>query len=513
MSETKILLKGTLILTLTGFLSRIIGFFYRIFLSHTIGAQGMGIYQMVFPVYGLCLALSTAGIQTVLSQKIAARISQKKRDNAFYILICGLLLSLLLSVSCCLLLYRNAAFLAASVLKEHRCESLLKLLAYAVPFASVHACITSYYYAMRATKIPAFSQLLEQGVRIFASWIIFRITLQNGGSLTPLLAASGILAGECASALFSFIMIQFEFSKYRYHPKNLHPAAAARELLTDSFPLTVNRVLISILTSVEAFLIPLRLKVSGMDTAAALSTYGVLIGMALPLILFPSAITTSVSAMLLPSVAAAQASKNIERISRTIEMTVKYCMILGLFAFGFFFCYGTDLGNAIFKNTDAGTYIGILSFICPFLYLNGTLSGILHGLGKTYLSFWQNAAGLAVRILFIYAAIPMLGIRGYLFGLLASQLVSCALCLYFLSRTVSFTFCADKWIVVPLLSLFAANRIGNFFFPLLSGFTRFPRIIPLGILAALQAALYLGFLLGLGILHLPKSLQFTVDKK
>lgn len=513
MSETKILLKGTLILTLTGFLSRIIGFFYRIFLSHTIGAEGMGIYQMIFPIYGLCLAISSAGIQTVLSRQIAAKMAVKERHGAFRILICGLLLSLLLAGCSGIVLHRNAAFLAENILKEPRCTSLLRLLAYAIPFAVIHACITAYYYALRSTKIPAVSQLLEQAVRVFASWIIWKVTLQNGAALTPLLAAAGILCGECASALFSFIMIQLEFSKHHYHPKKLQIAAASRTLIKDSIPLTANRVFIGLLTSIEAFLIPIQLKAAGMDGSEALSIYGVLSGMALPLILFPSAITTSVSAMLLPSVAAAQASDNMDRISRTVEMTIKYCLILGIFSFGFFFQYGSDLGNAIFGNADSGMYISILSFICPFLYLNGTLSGILNGLGKTYLCFWQNFAGLLVRILFIYAAIPALGIRGYLFGLLASQLVSCTLCLYFLSRSVLFTFRADKWLLIPLLCLIVTNRIGKWSAPLLYSIPALPEIIPLGILAALLSLLYLIMLMCFGIIHLPVPPQFMVDKK
>ena len=64
MKHMHILVKGTLILTLSGFLTKIIGFIYRIFLSHTIGAQGMGIYQLIFPVQALCFALTVGGIQT-----------------------------------------------------------------------------------------------------------------------------------------------------------------------------------------------------------------------------------------------------------------------------------------------------------------------------------------------------------------------------------------------------------------------------------------------------------------
>ena len=91
---------GTIILTLTGFASRFIGFFYRIFLSRTFGAEGMGIYQLTAPVLALTFALTAAGIQTSISRFVARETSTRDYRYSFVYLFSGLVLSLTLSILC-----------------------------------------------------------------------------------------------------------------------------------------------------------------------------------------------------------------------------------------------------------------------------------------------------------------------------------------------------------------------------------------------------------------------------
>ncbi|MFR4627335.1 MAG: hypothetical protein ACLT8Y_14400 [Dorea formicigenerans] len=81
------LIKGTFILTVTGLLTRFMGFFYRIFLSHTFGAVQVGLYQLIFPIYALGYSATCAGIQTILSRSVASRLVQgrKKKPASFSI--------------------------------------------------------------------------------------------------------------------------------------------------------------------------------------------------------------------------------------------------------------------------------------------------------------------------------------------------------------------------------------------------------------------------------------------
>ena len=438
MDDKYVLLKGTLLLTGAGFITKIIGFIYRIFLSQTIGAEGMGIYQLIFPIHTLCFALSVGGIQTAISRFTAARASLQDEQGARDIFVLSGILSTAIALIVSLILYDNASWFAVHILLEERCTSLLKLMAFSIPMGTLHSCVNGYYYAKKKMSIPAASQLLEQCARVGVSYGLFLILTEQGLSITPMLAVAGLVGGELVSMIFSLLVILWDYRKAGYRLRNLRsPGTDMKEILAFSFPLTCSRLLVNILHSIESVLIPGHLRLYGLDNGSALSIYGVLTGMALPLILFPSAITNAVSTVLLPSVAEQQAVGNHQAIRRAIFLSAKYCLILGFLSTAFFFFAGDFLGLALFKNEFAATFIKTLAFICPCLYLSGTLSGILNGLGAANQSFLLNTLGLGVRIAFVFFIIPEYGIQGYLWGLIVSELLVTGLSLYFLREYFS----------------------------------------------------------------------------
>ena len=199
MSVKRTILKGTVILTLTGFATRFMGFFYRIFLSHTFGEEGVGLYQLIFPVYALCFSLTSAGIETALARCVAKRASVGKKKEARTLLVTAMALSASLSVIVMLVLQRYAGAVAAQFLQEERCTDLIIILSYAFPFASIHSCIVGYYLGLKETKIPAFSQLIEQIVRILSVYIFYLIGMKNGTRFGISIAVVGLVAGEIAS--------------------------------------------------------------------------------------------------------------------------------------------------------------------------------------------------------------------------------------------------------------------------------------------------------------------------
>ena len=438
MDDKYVLLKGTLLLTGAGFITKIIGFIYRIFLSQTIGAEGMGIYQLIFPIHTLCFALSVGGIQTAISRFTAARASLKDEQGARDIFVLSGALSTAIALIVSLILYDNASWFAVHILLEERCTSLLKLMAFSIPMGTLHSCVNGYYYAKKKMSIPAASQLLEQCARVGVSYGLFLILTEQGLSITPMLAVAGLVGGELVSMIFFLLVILWDYRKAGYRLRNLRsPGKDMKEILAFSFPLTCSRLLVNVLHSIESVLIPGHLRLYGLDNGSALSIYGVLTGMALPLILFPSAITNAVSTVLLPSVAEQQAVGNHQAIRRAIFLSAKYCLILGFLSTAFFFFAGDFLGLVLFKNEFAATFIKTLAFICPCLYLSGTLSGILNGLGAANQSFILNTLGLGVRIAFVFFIIPEYGIQGYLWGLIVSELLVTGLSLYFLREYFS----------------------------------------------------------------------------
>ena len=420
----KVFLKGTLILACTGLVSRVAGFFYRIFLSHAIGAEGLGLYQLVVPLQGLMAALSYAGIQAALSRLIAARLALQEKREARFSLYAGTLAAVFFSAVIGFLLFQNADFFATVILKAPQTSGLLKLTAAGVPVCAIHSCIDSYYYARKKAAVPAAVQLTEQAVRIGTTYILYLIALSEGREVTAWIAAGGSLAGEAAASLVSLLIVSFHFGNHPVKEKTPFQAfSLIKELFTLAFPISLNRILLTLLGSIEVVLIPQMLLRFGMTSSDALKVYGIFTGMALPLLLFPSTLTASASVMLVPSIAQLDALGNEKQIRRVTDQTFFLCMFLGFLCGSGFFLLGPFLGRLLFHSETAGTYIRYLSFVCPFLYTNTMLASILQGLGRPGRCLIHSIAGILIRIFSVVFLIPRIGIRGYFYGIFLGELL------------------------------------------------------------------------------------------
>ncbi|MBR5268751.1 MAG: polysaccharide biosynthesis protein [Lachnospiraceae bacterium] len=446
------LIAGTLFLTVVGILSRILGFFYRIYLSRAIGAEGLGIYQMIFPIYGICFSICAGSIQTAISRFTAANREQAKQT-----LLCGCFISVTASLILASLIWTQADFLAIHILMEPRCAPLLPTLALAIPFTALHACICGYFYGKNQIRLPAISQLLEQCVRIFTAILIINIWQSKGYEITALVSVFGLLAGETASSIFVLLCLLILTPKEGTSvPTHFSLKETAVPLITLAAPLMANRLIMNLLQSAEAIMLPHTLAQFGLTDSQAVSIYGTLTGMAIPFIMFPSAVVNSLAVVLLPTIARQQAIGNDPGIRKNLSISVQYSLYMGILCVGLFTVFGADLGMSVFQNKDAGTFIAILAWLCPFLYLATTMGSVLNGLGKTSTTFANNCAALLIRLAFVFFGIPRFGIHAYLWGLLVSEILLVLLHGLSLKRLVGFS--PDAWdvLVKPAFCLMAA---------------------------------------------------------
>lgn len=459
-------LTGTLLLTAAGFLCRLLGFFYRIFLSRTIGAEGLGIYNMVHPVYGICFALCGGSIQTALSQYIAAHESQGRK-----VFRTGLTISMGLSGILAFLICQYPAWIASHILIEPRCAPYLPVMGLSLPFASFHACANGYCYGAQRSRVPAFSQVAEQVVRMSLVFLIAGKWAAEGTEITVRLAVYGHLIGEIGAASFNLLCLGL-FPPQGRNMERAGESSCLMPLMTLALPLMGNRLILNLLAGAEAVWIPNRLQMSGLSDAEAFSVYGILTGMALPFILFPSAITNSIAVLLLPSVAKDQAEGRTESISGSVSMALRYSLYMGILCIGIFVLFGCPLGISVFKEEQAGHCMQILAWLCPFLYLAATMGSILNGLGCTRTTFLQSVAAMLLRLGFVMAGIPLFGIYGYLCGMLVSEMFLALAHLWSLKRRIPFTWNAWDMIAKPAFFLFLATGIHYFiagFLPTPSG--------------------------------------------
>lgn len=443
------LLKGTILLTVTGLITRILGFYYRICLADALGAEYLGIYQLVFPVYGICYTLYASGIQTAVSKLIAEEKGKGNVSLTSCLMRRAMLLAFGIAAVLSVLVYFTATPCAKYFLMEARAADSLRILSFVFPFCAITACINGYYIGCKKTAVPAFTQLLEQVVRI--GFVLYFVTLPafSDEKSRCLAAVIGLVIGEVASNLFNCITYRFSQTRLLRHASSCTTDGLTKRLLSLSVPLSLNRLIINILHSIEAVFIPGMLRLSGLSNSEALSLYGILNGMALPFILFPSAIPGALSTLLLPAVSENLEEENRPRLQQCVGNAVKYSMIIGLFSTAVFFYFGRDIGTAVYGDLRAGDYIRILSPLCPLLYLSTTLGSVLNGIGKPLLSFFTSVSGLLVRLAILVIFVPKTGIYGVLIALLVSQLVSTALDACLVVKYCRAFPSVSEWLVTP----------------------------------------------------------------
>ena len=173
------LLLGTLILTASGIICRILGFLYRIFLSRRIGAEAFGIYQLATPLYALMLSLGAGGMQTVLSRFVASYLAKKDSRRAKICLAAGCGIVVILSFSASIFLFFSADFIGTRLLFEPRTILLLRILSLGILPSGIHNCLSAWYLGQNQTALPSFCQLLEQFVRMGASYLAWLFCLST----------------------------------------------------------------------------------------------------------------------------------------------------------------------------------------------------------------------------------------------------------------------------------------------------------------------------------------------
>lgn len=459
------LIQGTLLLTAAGFVTRLIGFAYRIFLADILGNRLLGIYQLIFPLYGICFTIYGAGIQTAISQLIASNVehSDKKIHKDLVILKWGLFLSLSLSLTLTGIVSVFSQPIATHLLLETACSPYLKILSLLFPFCGISACISGYFYGKKEAAVPAASQIIEQLARV-SFVVLFCIILSANKQTGCILALFGLVIGEAAGCFYNCfrlyrnihhgndrLRLQHPVKNNHLLPVDIKQNKIATSLIFLAFTLTSSKLIISILHSVEAVFIPAALRKFGCTPDAALSIYGILSGIALPFILFPSTITNSFAVMLLPAIAQAHAEHFDKKIKNYVTLSCKYSLYIGYLFTCIFLLFGKEFGNFIFNSIDAGNYIYVLSWLCPFLYLSTTLTSIINGLGKTQLTFFITSASLLIKICFLIFYVPKYGIQAYLAGSLISQIIMTLLEFLYLKDCIHLSF--PHFFLIPTGSL------------------------------------------------------------
>lgn len=492
----KTLITGTLILTTANFITKFMGFFYRVFMANAIGTEGMGLYQLIMPIYMLTWSITSSGFTTTISKLTAQEKAKGQYGNMGRVLKQSLGMCLLISLLLSVFLFFGAEYLSIHILKEGRTALSLRLLAFAIPFMSSGSCIRGYFFGLQNTLVPAISQIIEQCVRILVILLLAAYFVPMGLSYACGAAVIGIVCGEVISFTFVFISyIWFKRRKKYMKKPTLSPIAVFSMISTMALPLTASRITGSLLSTVENIMIPQRLQLFGQSSSVAMSTYGRLTGMAIPLLMLPSAFLTAVSVSLVPEISEASAINQTDRISKTVSATLLFTSILSIGTGAVFAVFPREICYVVYNQSDLGELLFSLSFICPFLYMQTTLSGLLNGLGEHFFIFKNNILASIISIGFIYYLMPLYGVNAFLCGWLVSLLLTTGLSVQRIVKRTGIHINILNSLIKPLLAGVASGLTVRYIIQISE-----PSKLLFLLSMACMFLMYLAFLLAMGCL-------------
>jgi len=430
------LLLSTIILFISNFVVRGLGFLYKIFLSNVIGETGLGIYNMIFNFLLICLALTTTGIPTALSCLVAKRKALKDIHQTNTLFISTLYVAFIISFLISLGIAFNSEFLSLYLLKNKNLNLFVLSICPAIVIITISNIMRGYYYGIKKVAIPAIGQILEQISKVL---FVFLLCMYfNDKAINCYIALLGISIGEASNILFMAIYLykdNYLSNKYIINIKDFTNASV--ETIKMSLPITCNRMSNVLLQSISSMMVPSRLVLSGMNYATSLKLYGIISGMVMPFVYLPFTVGSALVVNLIPSISQEMALSKYNNVLRKIKYSIALTVLVGVLSSFIFYFFGEKICLIIFKNELAGKYLKAMSLAPLFLSLNQTLSGVLHSIRKELESSINTIVGMVIQIIALYFLLPIpnLNIYAYIYTMTVVAIITSILHIIVLVKT------------------------------------------------------------------------------
>ncbi|CCQ93286.1 Stage V sporulation protein B [[Clostridium] ultunense Esp] len=412
--------QGALILLAAGMINRLLGFIPKAVLPRTIGTEGIGLYQMVFPLFIFFLTMARFGLNVSLSKVVAEASAVGDARKIRFSLIMAALMVLIINLLLIPILLFGAGWMARSFYTDERVFYPLLSMIPAIPIIALSTILRGYFQGIQNMTPPALSSIVESFFRILAMILLSYYLLPYGLGM----AAMGLMIGMGLGELASLIYLLSHFRKARrilvtssYSHLSRNGTELKRsffELFNISLPVTASSLVGSFSYAVEPILVAQSLGLAGIGAAMATALYGELSGLAMFLIWFPTTLTYSLSVSLVPAVAGAYAEKKTEQIGMRLNQTLRLTFLVTTPFILFFLLFARELTDFLFGAPQVGMLLQVVAPFAPFLYFQGPLAAALQGLNMARASFYNSLYGAIVKSLLILllASRPELNIAG-----------------------------------------------------------------------------------------------------
>lgn len=449
--KKRIFIKNAAVLTLTAIILRTAGMILRIYLSQTVGAEGMGLYQLIFSVYMLAATFATSGLSTAVTRLCADELVCGGKKSVCRTVRRSIELTVIIGMAVTALIYLFSDEIALYWIRDMRAVPSLKILSFSLCFMGISSCIKGYFMARRKAVLPSTAQFFEQAVRIASVIALIGMFGKNG-------VEQACFAILCSDAIAEALSCGYLLICYAVDRRHLNVSSGGREgrritskLIRISSPIIAGRYLSSILRTIENMAVPECLRRYGGSYSEALGAFGELKGMALPIIFFPSSFLMSMSSLLIPEISQAKAlgdDREIRaQVSRAVGITLQSSILISVL----FTLLSNQIGVLVYNSENVGFLIRVLSPLIPVMYLESVCDGMLKGLNQQNHSLVYLTIDSLFRIACIFILVPRFGMAGFLGMMVVSNLFTSMMNVIRLMRVSKTRFDAVNWVLKPLL--------------------------------------------------------------
>ena len=472
-SRTRRFFLNALSLTATAFALRGVSVLFNIYVSSKAGSEAMGLFSLLGSIYGFSMTIAMSGINLgttkLVSEALAIGDSKSaKRTVKHALTVCSIT-----GMVATVLLLSLSKPLALNILGDTRAIRPLRILAVTLVPVALSSCLSGYFTAVRRVKLNAAFGIVAQGVKICATILLLSFFVNLGTEQACIALVLGGAIAEFASLALSFLLYLHDRKKLKStHKIDTENKGITKNLLAITLPVTVSACIRSALSMVQHILIPKGIHKSGKSWSAALSSYGALHGMAMPILLFPSALLIAFSGLLVPEISECCAQNDKARLKRTAYRTLSLSLFFSIGVSGIMLFFSNELGILFYKSTETARYIRLLAPLIPVMYIDSAVDAILKGSGHHVYSMNVNIADTLTACLFAIILIPKIGIMGYVISIYATEILNTTLSLIKMISISNIRPKIFKQVFLPILCIIGSTNASRIILNLL------PRSLP-----------------------------------
>lgn len=455
MKKAKLFIVNGILMTAVSLIIRTVGVAFNAYVSNKVGASAMGLYSLIMSIYFFAVTFATSGVNLAATRMVAEALGRSDCREARRAMNRCIVYSLCFGLCGGAVLFIFADFIGVTLLGDARTVNGIHLLSLSLAPLALSSAMTGYFTAVRRVVKNAADALFEQFVKIAVCTFLLLLLMPKGMEYACLALVGGGTVAEICS--FLLMLTLFLTDRHRHLRCGKAESGAAgraltKKLLGISLPVALSAYARAGLVTVEHALIPRSLMKSGATRDSALASYGLVYGMVLPVVLYPSAVTGAFASLLVPEFAEFAVKKDAALIRSTARRVISAVLIFSVGTAGIMSCFSHELGILIYGSAEAGRYIRMLAPLIPVMYLDTAVDAMLKGLGQQVYSMGVNIADAAVSVLLVWLVVPGYGIDGYVAAIYFCELLNGILSLYRLVYLTDVRINYLRTLVLPLLA-------------------------------------------------------------